>query len=98
MHYKPIKTEFEGRADQKGFLFKQLKREGQIALFKKNKGTVENYEVIIIRNQEEYEMGGIKIEAKEHYPNAREFGTYGWSYQTLDSAEKKFKELKRNEN
>ncbi len=93
MTYKPLRTEFEGRADQKGFLFKQIERRGEFALYQKTKGEILNFEVIIIRNQEEYEIGGVKIEACEHFPNAREFGVLGWSFQSLESAQNKFKEL-----
>jgi hypothetical protein len=96
--YKPLKTDFI----KKGFQFNQLYREGDVALFHKVglKGNIHTktfdggFEVILVGRHEEYELGGVKIEAAETAPGDEQWGSRGWTFTNLYSAELKFEELK----
>lgn len=95
MNYKPLPTEFTS----KGFIFKQIRREGDIAIYKrwkeKHNEKCAHFEVFEIQKYQEREMCGIKIEAKEAVPTNELWGKKGFTYLDLGSAEKKFEELKR---
>lgn len=94
MNYKPLRTEFDGRADQKGFTFKQLKRVKDIALFQKTKENGAKYfEVILVQRHDAYKIGNTIIEASETFSSSSAWGISGWSYKTIKEAEQKFKEL-----
>lgn len=64
-----------------GFQFKQLKREGKIALFVKSKppSEMEFYEVVVVQRHPERKMAGIVIRAGESMPSSESWGTHGWS-------------------
>ena len=80
-----------------GFNFKQVQREGDVAIFEKasiNCNGV-SYEVIKISRHNGYKLGGNYVEPAETYPSNSLWGTAGWTCTSMDSAEKKFKELLR---
>lgn len=82
-----------------GYKFKQIKRTGAIALYKKTPFSTSNfgYEVIIITSHNGYNLGGSFIEPSETYPSSSLWGQKGWTYMYSqpDKAEKKFEELCR---
>lgn len=80
----------------KGFTLKQLKRVGDKAIYEQTKkGQIsKSYEVIRIGRHNGYELGGQKIAPAETYPGSSQWGNNGWTFTTLDAAEKKFKSLK----
>lgn len=110
-----IRTEYftEGKDDE-GFLilpkefsvnewkFKQIKREGQIAMyFKANKERdfkESCIEVIIVQKYPAYEIAGNKMPAKENFCADELWGQFGWSYQSQKIADKKFNRLIKDEN
>lgn len=82
----PLPTQFDGRADQKGFQFSQIKREGDVALFEKRKpGWLKpKYEVVIVQKCPERTWpNGLTTPAHEIMPSPEEWGTLGWSPATL---------------
>ena len=95
MEYKSLPTEFTS----KGFIFKQIRREGDIAIYKrwgvKHNEKSAHFEVFEIQKYPEREMCGVKIEAKEAVPSSELWGKKGFTCLDLDIAEKKFEELKR---
>lgn len=90
---KPLATEFT----QKGYSLKQLRREGDLAIFERRspRGAL-GFEVIRVRQYPDYEIGQppVLVPAHEAYPSDSAFGKHGWSMNTLDRAEEKFDELK----
>ena len=81
------------------FDFRQLAREGDVALFRKTKQypslLLETFEVVIVRKMDDH-IGprGEMISAGEHMPRSEQWGTHGWSLQTLDRAWEKFRALR----
>lgn len=79
-----------------GFDFHQLRREGDIAMLVKQKPTFSfrSYEVVIIQKRDAYTWpNGLTTPAHEAMPSSRDWGAYGWSYQTREDAEMRFKNL-----
>ena len=85
------------------FNFRQIDRKGSYAIYEKilkecacpegEKNATIGYEVIKIINQKETEFRGIKYKAKEAYPSSEQWGSYGWTFMSIDGASKKLKEL-----
>jgi len=84
INYAPLPTSFDGRGGQKGFHFTLLDRQGDLALFKKHKqGHVSPfYELVVVQYQNEYEIGGRTVEARECLPSSEQWGVYGWTLLT----------------
>jgi len=88
--YTPIATLFR----HSGFTFIQLKRIGNGAIYKQSKGKQPAaFEVVRIREYEAYAAFGKEIPAAEYYPKSEDWGTYGFTYCTLEEALAKFAEL-----
>ena len=98
IQYEPLAKEFEGRASQRGWLFREVKREGLIAMYEKVSvdGSV-YFEVIRVKRDKGgvSVIGGVEInfESKERYPNDNAFGTDGWCYRGYDRACERYDEL-----
>ena len=78
------------------FDFQQLRREGDVAIFVKQKPPFKfkSYEVVIIQKRDAYIWpNGLTTPAHEAMPSSRDWGKYGWTYQTLQDAELRFKTL-----
>lgn len=89
---KILEKEFK----KKGFNHKQLKRDGELAIYERWKDVeAPHFEVIKIGSHNGYELGGTYIEPAETYPSDGQWGTAGWTYLALEEAEKKFKYLLR---
>lgn len=84
VQYAPLPTEFEGRGGQKGFHFTLLDRQGDLALFKKHKeGHVSPfYELAVVQYQNEREMAGITISARQAMPSSESWGSQAWTFLT----------------
>ena len=101
MNYKPLDTTFK----KSGFRFRQLIREGDLAIFHKvhlenslcPKETDAGFEVVVIQKNDEHIMGGVTIEAKESLPGNEKWGSKGWTYKNLLEAEKRFERLKNGD-
>lgn len=79
-----------------GFNFDQIKRRGDIALFRKMKPhfTVDYYEVVIVQKHGELKWpNGSITPPGENMPSNEQWGTKGWSYDNQEDAEMKFLEL-----
>lgn len=99
--YKPLQVEFT----KNGFQFNQMYREGDFAIF--HKVAMENaihqrtrdagFEVVVISRHDGYEIGGVKVEPAEQYPGNEKWGSMGWTFTDLYSAEKRFNSLLKGE-
>ena len=92
-HYTPLAIDFR----QDGFGFHRLERQKDVALYSKHKDSInyQGYEVVIIRNQEEYTIAGNTVSAREVYPASEKWGTLGWTYNDYQEAFRKFSNLIR---
>lgn len=70
------------------FCFKQIFREGMLAVYERRheNGERKHYEAIKIQSHNGYEMNGTKYPPSEYYPSANTWGTNGWTYQTREEA------------
>lgn len=78
----------------KGFEFKQIMRDGDMAIYEKCAPGSKNpnYELIHITSHNGYVIGGNKIPPSEVYPSDTQWGVHGWTYVTLKDAKSKLKE------
>lgn len=95
---KKLDQQFDGRADQRGYRFKQLKREGNLAIFEKFRPTLKNpkiyYEVVFVQSVPLREFPNGEVVAEhESLPSSSKWGSLAWSPATLAKAEEKFYEL-----
>lgn len=79
---------------------RQVKRRGMVAIYELSKPhwTRKSYEVVLLGCQKARTArypGGRVVErvAQEVYPATEKWGSRGWSYMEIDSAEDKFREL-----
>lgn len=79
-----------------GFIFKQVARENDVAIYSKKqiKHTGVSYEVIRISKHNGYKLGGNFIEPAETYPCNSMWGTNGFTCTSIESAKRKYAELK----
>jgi hypothetical protein len=80
-----------------GFTFTQIKREGDVAIYRQTKGNFEAFEVIIIDRHNGYKLGDAEIPPAETYPSSSQWGSHGWTLRTLDRAHEKFAEVAARE-
>ena len=79
-----------------GFEFQQLRREGDIASFVKLKPgfSFRSYEVVMMQKRAAYTWpDGQTTPAHEAMPSSRDWGKYGWTFQTLEDCQSRFKSL-----
>lgn len=74
---KPLPVDFES----KGFIFHQISRSGDVALYRKGKNghDFESFEVIRVQKSPEYTIANVTVPAHEHFPNSEKWGDLGWS-------------------
>ena len=78
-----------------GFVFKLLKRSGRIALLEKSKphSRMPTYEVVVIQESAGRVIAGRVLSASEHTPSSAKWGTLGWTFTTLETAQQRYHEL-----
>jgi hypothetical protein len=78
-----------------GFRFRQLAREGDVALFEKRKPAHSRpgYEVVIVKLHPAQTIHGRAYVERESMPRSESWGTLGWSFTDLESAQTKFRLL-----
>lgn len=77
-----------------GFTLTRLKRAGNIAIYRQTKGRQPpGFEVVVIQEHEAYSAFGKEIPAGEYYPPSSQWGLCGFTFCTLQEAERKFLEL-----
>jgi len=83
-----------------GFKHEQVRRTDRVAIYKRWKYGVNDihYEVIKISKHNGYKLGASFVKSAETYPGGSLWGIQGWTHQTLESAQSKFKEVCRRFN
>ena len=97
------------KIQKSAFILKQYDRSGKYAIYEKilksshivcryksdiGKGNITiGWEVIVIREQEEYERFDKSIPAKELYPNNNSWGQNGFYFNDFSSANRKYRSL-----
>ncbi len=97
MNYKTLETDFT----KNGFRLRQIRREGDVAIYHKValQGNVHpvtydvGFETIVVSRHDGYEIGGVKVEPAETYPSSEQWGQKGWTYKTLLEADNKYETL-----
>lgn len=94
--YKILPLTFEGRGTQKDYVFTQLKREGDLAIYEKHDAEIGKsyFETIVIKRHKGIQIQQNWLEATEVYPSDNQFGVKGWCCLTLEIAEQRYQELK----
>lgn len=89
--HKPLPTSFRA----KGFDYKQVYREGDVALFRQTKPGLTRtwFEVVVVQRHDGYTIGGQYVAPAESMPSASTWGRNGWTYTDLAKADVKFAEL-----
>ena len=77
------------------FVFRLLKRAGDVALFEKRKAShsQESFEVVIVLRHPAEKICGREYPERESLPPAEAWGTLGWTYAELADANRKFRAL-----
>jgi hypothetical protein len=89
----PLPTSFK----DDGFTFTLIRREGDIALLSKTKPhyTRPSFEVVRIVHRPAEMIKGKPYPAREALPSTSTWGTYGWTYCTLEDALVRFNKLQQ---
>jgi hypothetical protein len=78
----------------KGFKFQQIKRHGDVAIYKKKLDDPESdsshYEVIAIKKHNGYEIAGVKVPPSEMYPSDSQWGDWAFTCTSIEDANKRF--------
>jgi hypothetical protein len=90
-----LKTHFT----KNGFTFEQIKRTGNVAIYKKTKPEHQFYvyEVIVIEERKPCELFGKLMPATEIYPSSEQWGANGFTAVNIAKAESKMEELIKHE-
>ena len=79
-----------------GFRHEQVKRNGDIALFKRTQigsGARPHFEVVRLSSHGGYEINGSYVKSAEIYPGPSLWGVRGWTYCDIESATSKYNSL-----
>ncbi len=87
---KPLKVEFHGRGEVKGYLFNQISRTDKAFLYEVTSCDRKHYEVF--KKKINHRFGC------ESYPTSKAFGFWAWTSMDLESAVKKFNGLNETNN
>ena len=81
----------------RGFKFSLVKREGDVAIYKKQldepDSEAHNYEVIAIKRHNGYEIAGVKMPPAEMYPSDSQWGDWAYTCMSREDADKRFNQL-----
>jgi hypothetical protein len=90
---EPIPAEFV----HDGFTYRQIARQGMVAIYRQGQGPSAAYEVVIIQQYPEQEMFGKHYPAREAMPRSEQWGSQGWTFTSEEKAFAKLKELARKD-
>ena len=82
---KPLKIQFEGKGEVKGYDFTQIRQTNKAFLYEVSSGGSKHYEVFLKRINHRF--------ACISYPTSKAFGIWAWTFMNLESAINKFNEL-----
>jgi hypothetical protein len=72
-----------------GFTFRQVAREGMVALYEKSRSpeSVKRFELVELQVLPAQKLFGKEYPARESYPRSEQWGEHGWTYLDLASAQ-----------
>jgi hypothetical protein len=80
---KPIPDKF----NKDGFAFELISREGMVATFRKTKGRIESFEVVVLQARPDVHWyNGTTTPAHEALPSSESWGTLGFTMTTRNAA------------
>ena len=82
---KPLKVQFEGKGEVKGYDFTQIRQTDKAFLYEVSSGGSKHYEVFLKRINRRF--------ACISYPTSKAFGNWAWTYMNLESAFEKLNKL-----
>jgi len=85
---RPLKTQFEGRGEVKGYYFRLMGMTNRAFLYEVSSGSSKHYEVFKKIINSRY--------ACISYPTSKAFNIWAWTYSDIKSAIKKYNELNYN--
>lgn len=87
----------EKELTHKGFIYKQLYRDGKFAIYEQTKKGLQlkKYEAIFIESHNGYEIAGVYCPPSEMYPNASQWGDKGFTLDTYEEAIDKINYMKK---
>ena len=85
---RPLRIEFAGRGETKGFTFKQIRKTDTAYLYEVRcmEGAIPHYE--IFKRKENTQYWNIT------YPSSKAFGIWAWGASNIDKANLKFNQIK----
>ncbi len=92
LSHKPLPTSFR----RVGFDFRQIFREGDLAVFEQINHTVptiRRFEVVRVRNRPGFHIGDRYTGPAEFYPKAEAWGECGWTVHDQEAAFAKLREI-----
>lgn len=88
--FRPLPVEFT----RDGYQYRQVRREGLLAIYSQRKGgATYSYEVIIIQQRPAEKIVAREYPPRETMPSPEQWGTSGWTCLTLADAQKRFETL-----
>ena len=84
---KELKQYFEGRGEEKGYIFWQLERTKHGYLYKVTHSDTKKPHYEVFRRRENNRFGVVS------YPKSNAFGLWAWTYPTLEMARQKLAEI-----
>ncbi len=85
-----LETEFKTN----GFDFRQIERQGDVAIYEQSKGgRVLTYELIIVQKHPAETIKGRPYPEREGYPYNEQWGSQAWTVMNLDDARQRLRNL-----
>ncbi len=82
---KLLRKQYQGKGEVSGYNFHQIKQTDKAYIYEATSGDSKHYEVFLKVINRRY--------ACVSYPTSKAFGTWAWTYMSLEKAEKKYNEL-----
>lgn len=89
---RELKETFYGRAEVKGFIFRQVARTDCAYIYAVMPPGVKKPHYEVFRRKENHYFGVVR------YPTANAFGFWAWTYPTLEMAQEKLRDLSPPQN
>lgn len=86
---KPLKKEFTGKGEVKGYRFKRIKQTGLVTMYEVSNGDNIHYEIFKRRVNHRFRV--------ESYPSSKRFGVIAFTALTREKAEIIFNKLQKEE-
>ncbi len=86
---KHLKKEFYGKGEVSGYRFRQVGRTSRVYIYEVTHNDVESLHYEVFLHKENQRFGTVS------YPRSNAFGSWAWTYPTLELAREKMAEIHR---